>query len=51
MKNDVSDLNRLNHIIGAISDLETILNGVDEEAFYRSAEKRYATERILEIIG
>jgi uncharacterized protein with HEPN domain len=50
MKSEMSDLNRLYHVRDCITDLNAILKGVDEDAFYRSAEKRYAVERILEII-
>lgn len=51
MKDKLGDLQRLNHIHDCISDLEEILQGVDADLFYRSNEKKYATERILEIIG
>ena len=45
------DLSRLQHILKCILDLEEILKGVDEDSFYRNSEKKYATERVLEIIG
>ena len=51
MKSDLSDLNRLNHVNDCIKDLNAILKNVDEDVFYRNVEKRYATERILEIVG
>lgn len=51
MKEKPGDLQRLQHIIKCISDLEQILNGVDADSFYRNAEKKYAVERVLEIIG
>ncbi|MCG3165659.1 MAG: hypothetical protein POELPBGB_01427 [Bacteroidia bacterium] len=51
MKDKLGDLQRLKHIHGCISDLEEILHRVDADSFYRSSEKKYATERILEIIG
>ena len=51
MKGKPGDLQRLLHISQCISDLEEILNGVDAESFYRNTEKKYAIERILEIIG
>ena len=51
MKKNPGDLARLQHIIRCISDLEQILNGVDEDSFYRNSEKKYAVERVLEIIG
>jgi uncharacterized protein with HEPN domain len=51
MKSEMSDLNRLNHIRDCIKDLNVILKDVDEDDFYENIEKRYAVERILEIIG
>lgn len=51
MKEKLGDLQRLQHISKCISDLEEILNGVDADAFYRNSEKKYAVERVLEIIG
>jgi uncharacterized protein with HEPN domain len=51
MKDKLGDLQRVKHIHDCISDLEEILQGVDADLFYRSNEKKYATERILEIIG
>lgn len=51
MKDKLGDLQRLKHIHDSITDLEEILQGVDADLFYRSNEKKYATERILEIIG
>jgi uncharacterized protein with HEPN domain len=51
MKDKSGDLQRLNHIIRCITDLEEILQGVDADSFYRNSEKKYAVERVLEIIG
>ena len=51
MKGKTADLVRLKHISNCISDLEEILKGVDADSFYRSNEKKYAVERILQIIG
>lgn len=51
MKENLGDLRRLQHIHQCIVDLEEILNGVNEDAFYRNSEKKYAVERVLEIIG
>ena len=51
MKEKPGDLQRLQHISKCISDLEEILKGVDADSFYRNSEKKYAVERILEIIG
>jgi uncharacterized protein with HEPN domain len=51
MKEKPGELQRLQHISKCISDLEEILKGVDADSFYRNSEKKYAVERILEIIG
>jgi len=51
MKEKLGDLQRLQHISKCISDLEEILKDVDADAFYRNSEKKYAVERVLEIIG
>ena len=51
MKEKPGDLARLQHIFNCISDLEQILKDVDEDSFYRNNEKKYAVERVLEIIG
>ena len=51
MKEKLGDLQRLQHIVSCISDLEDILKGIDADSFYRNNEKKYAVERILEIIG
>lgn len=51
MKEKPGDLTRLQHIAKCITDLEEILNETSEDSFYRNSEKKYAVERILEIIG
>ena len=51
MKEELGDLQRLKHVNICIVDLMEILNGVDADRFYRDTEKKYAVERILEIIG
>lgn len=51
MKKLLGDLERLKHVRNCISDLSEILHGIDENAFYDDVQKKYATERILEIIG
>jgi uncharacterized protein with HEPN domain len=51
MKSELGDLQRLKHVRQCISDLQGMLSGVDEDAFYRDTQKKYATERIFEIIG
>ncbi len=45
------DLARLQHVHKCISDLEQIMKEVDADAFYANSEKKYAVERVLEIIG
>ena len=51
MKEVLGDLLRLKHISRCILDLELILNEVEPDLFYRNTEKKYAVERLLEIIG
>lgn len=51
MKEKPGDLQRLQHIAKCIADLEQMLNGVDADSFYRNNEKKYAVERVLEIIS
>ena len=41
----------LRHILGAISDIETFMEGVSKEEFFENKEKQYAVLRALEIIG
>ncbi|MBS1623223.1 MAG: DUF86 domain-containing protein [Bacteroidetes bacterium] len=51
MQNNLSDINRLYHIRDCIRDLKIVLNNVSEYEFYGNLDKKYAVERILEIIG
>src|SRR5580658_9463405 len=51
MKEKPGDLQRLEHINKCITDLEQILQGVDADSFYNNSEKKYAVERVMEIIG
>ncbi len=51
MKEKLGDLQRLQHIMKCIADLEEMLKGVDADSFYGNSEKKYATERVMEIIG
>lgn len=51
MKGNNADLSRLKHISACLNDLHEIMYGVEENVFYASTEKKYAVERILEIIG
>lgn len=51
MKHKISDLNRIQHIVESISNIETFLEGIDLKSFTENLEKRAAVERMLEIIG
>jgi uncharacterized protein with HEPN domain len=51
MKEELGDLQRLKHVKKCIDDLMQIMDGVDADTFYRDTEKKYAVERVLEIIG
>ncbi len=51
MKEESGDLYRLKHVKKCIDDLMQIMNGVNADSFYRDTEKKYAVERVLEIIG
>lgn len=51
MKGEASDLLRLKHIIKCAEEIEVILSGITEDQFYNNIEKKYAVERLLEIIG
>ena len=51
MKGETGDLLRLRHILKCTEEIEAILAGVTESDFYNSLEKKYAVERLLEIIG
>lgn len=51
MKEKPGELQRLQHISRCIYDLEEIMKDVNADSFYRNSEKKYAVERILEIIG
>lgn len=51
MKHKISDLNRVQHIIESITNIEIFLIDVDLKSFTENLEKRAAVERMLEIIG
>ncbi len=51
MKHKISDLNRVQHIIESITNIENFLGDVDLKSFTENLEKRAAVERMLEIIG
>ena len=51
MKHDLDDIARIKHIIEAISDIDFILNNVSLEVFLTNREKKFAVEKLLEIIG
>jgi len=40
----------LQHILDAISDIETFIESVSKEEFFKNKEKQYAVLRALEII-
>jgi uncharacterized protein with HEPN domain len=51
MKQSLSDELRVRHVLDAIAEIETYLQGVLHEAFLSNSEKRFATIKQLEIIG
>ncbi len=51
MKDESGNSGRISHILEAIENIETFLDGVSLENFLENAEKRFAVERCLEIIG
>ncbi len=51
MKHNLTDKNRIEHIIEAISNLEEFLENISFEEFSDNKEKVLAVERLLEIIG
>lgn len=51
MKHNLGDLQRIEHILEAINNIETILNNVSMDVFIQNIEKRLSIERLLEIIG
>jgi uncharacterized protein with HEPN domain len=51
MKHDLGDKARIKHVIGAIENIEIILDGISFEEFSGNIEKKLAIERLLEIIG
>jgi len=51
MKGKLGDKVRLQHIIDAIKEIETYLEGVSYDQFLGNSEKRFATIKQIEIIG
>jgi uncharacterized protein with HEPN domain len=51
MKPNLTDKNRIQHIIEAISNLEEFLKDISFEEFSNNKEKILAVERSIEIIG
>jgi len=51
MKHNLTDINRIEHIIESITNLESFLENVSFEEFSNNKEKILAVERSLEIIG
>src|ERR1700678_2586502 len=51
MKGKLGDKVRLQHILDAIHEIETYLQGVTYDQFLVNSEKRFATIKQVEIIG
>ncbi|QPH38489.1 HepT-like ribonuclease domain-containing protein [Pedobacter endophyticus] len=51
MKGSLGDRVRLQHILDAICETESYLEGVSFEQFLENSEKRFATLKQIEIIG
>ena len=51
MKHNLSDANRIEHVLEAIETMDVLLKSVDFLTFEKNIEKRLAVERLLEIIG
>ena len=51
MKHKLGDIHRIQHILDAISEIESFIKDVDFETFIKNRERSLAVERLLEIIG
>lgn len=51
MKGQLTDKIRIQHILDAISEIETYLTNVSLDTFFSNSEKRFATIKQIEIIG
>jgi uncharacterized protein with HEPN domain len=51
MNASLGDKARVQHILKAISEIESYLDGVSKEIFLANSEKRFATVKQIEIIG
>ena len=51
MTGPLTDLERVRHILDAISEVEHYLKGVTFEQFLANSEKRFATIKQIEIVG
>ncbi len=51
MKQSLSDELRVRHVLDAIAEIDSYLQGISLEAFLSNSEKRFATIKQLEIIG
>jgi uncharacterized protein with HEPN domain len=51
MRGRLGDKVRLQHILDAIGEIELYLDGVSQDQFLASSEKRFATIKQIEIIG
>ncbi len=51
MRNDLGDEARVKHILDAISEIQSYLEGSSFEEFAENSMKKYASIKQLEIIG
>jgi len=51
MKGPLSDKLRVHHILDAIAEVETYIDGVTEDEFIGNSQKRFATIKQIEIVG
>jgi len=51
MKGKLGDRVRLQHILDAIREVATYLNGITYQQFLSNSEKRFATIKQIEIVG
>lgn len=51
MKGSLGDRQRLLHILEAINQIESYVEGIDKEEFFKNSMMRFASIKQLEIIG
>lgn len=51
MKGSFSDKVRIAHALSSISDIDAMVEGVSEDEFYRSTEKKLAVLKSIEIVS